>query len=172
MKLPLPKYKIVLGIIVILLVIYIWLIFDYFYAPNKPIRKNNSAIIDKHIKFNNSDISKIHSSRTDIKKPTNNLNQQASNAIIFSCKTTQGDITIDVYTNWSKYGIVRFVELVESQLFDDLPFFRVCPRYIMQFGIKYNGNDNNWYSIPDDNIGMNDIDFGYVFFAVSISDIV
>lgn len=49
---------------------------------------------------------------------------------VVSCSTTQGDLTIDVRGNWAPIGSQQFLSLVEKGLFTDLPFFRVCPRYI------------------------------------------
>ena len=90
---------------------------------------------------------------------------------IVKCDTTKGDITIDIRKNWAPLGVPRFLELLNMDLFTNLPFFRVAPRYITQFGPKYNSNVI-YKSIKDDPslVGHRDMDFGYLFFAGSGQD--
>lgn len=96
---------------------------------------------------------------------------------IVECSTTQGNITIDVRSRWGPLGSARFLSMVEHNFFDDLPFFRVCPRYITQFGVKYQTDEDkkNMPKFPpilDDPslYGKRDMDFGYIFFAGSGSN--
>lgn len=86
---------------------------------------------------------------------------------VVECQTSHGSLVIDVREKWAPLGAHRYLELVESGLFTDLPFFRVCPRYITQFGVRYGWN-GNLKSIPDDPSlwGKRDMNFGYLFFAV------
>ena len=86
---------------------------------------------------------------------------------VVECQTSHGNLVIDVREKWAPLGAHRYLELVELGLFTDLPFFRVCPRYITQFGVKYGWN-GNLKSIPDDPSlwGKRDMNFGYLFFAV------
>eukprot|EP01035_Chromulina_nebulosa_P016935 gene16935-22427_t len=89
---------------------------------------------------------------------------------IIDCNTTSGNIVIDVRSGWGPLGSNQFLELIKSNHFNDLPFYRVCPRYVTQFGVKYNYNiPNNIKVIKDDPSlwGKRDMDFGYVFFAGS-----
>jgi hypothetical protein len=57
---------------------------------------------------------------------------------VVECDTTRGSFTIDVRGQWAPLGAPRFLELIEMDMFTDLPFFRVAPEYITQFGPKYN----------------------------------
>jgi hypothetical protein len=93
------------------------------------------------------------------------------NAVV-KCRTTMGDLVIDVRAAWAPLGAARFLDLVELGLFTNLPFFRVCPKYMTQFGLKYfEGKDptSHLEEIKDDPslMGIRDMDFGYLFFAVS-----
>lgn len=85
-----------------------------------------------------------------------------------SCSTTKGNIIIDVRIGWAPLGAKHFKELIRSGYFNNLPFTRVCPKYITQFGIK-NGQRMNHRIIKDDATlwGIRDIGYGYLFFAVS-----
>ena len=49
---------------------------------------------------------------------------------VVSCTTSQGNVTIDVRGKWAPLGAEQFLHLVDNNMFTDLPFFRVCPRYI------------------------------------------
>ena len=98
---------------------------------------------------------------------------------VVECVTSQGNLTIDVRSNWSPLGAERYLQLVNLSLFTDLPFFRVCPRYITQFGVKHWKDDELsqlkmlrklWHTpLPDDPSmwGKRDMSFGHVFFAGS-----
>jgi hypothetical protein len=88
---------------------------------------------------------------------------------VVQCETSHGDLVIDVRGNWAPLGAQRFLELVELEMFTNLPFFRVCPRYITQFGVKYQWR-SDLKSLPDDPSlwGKRDMNFGYIFFAVNI----
>ena len=88
---------------------------------------------------------------------------------VVQCSTSRGNLTIDVRGGWAPRGSLRFLELINKGLFTNLPFFRVCPRYITQFGVRY-GFHERFSNLPDDPSlwGQRDMDFGYVFFAVSV----
>lgn len=92
---------------------------------------------------------------------------------VVECATSAGNVTIDVRSGWSPRGAGQFLELVDLGLFSDLPFTRVCPKYIAQYGRRHG------YRLPphvrviaDDPPmwGKRDMDFGYVFFAGSGRD--
>jgi hypothetical protein len=87
---------------------------------------------------------------------------------VVECQTSHGNLVIDVREKWAPLGAPRYLELVEQGLFTDLPFFRVCPRYITQFGVRY-GWSSGLRSILDDATlwGKRDMNFGYLFFAVT-----
>lgn len=93
---------------------------------------------------------------------------------VVECITTAGNLTIDVRQGWSPNGAQRYLQLVEDGMYSNLPFFRVCPRYVTQFGsgAKYvaPGTQRLHYApIPDDakTWGRRDMNYGYVFFAGS-----
>ena len=92
---------------------------------------------------------------------------------VVECSTTKGNLTIDIRKHWAPLGAGQFLKLVdhEKRFFKDLPFFRVCPRYITQFGVKYGWNDGTEgiSTILDDPslVGKREMDFGYLFFAGS-----
>jgi peptidyl-prolyl cis-trans isomerase A (cyclophilin A) len=100
---------------------------------------------------------------------------------IVECETTKGKVVIDVRRGWSPKGADQYIKIVDSGHFDDLPFTRVAPRYITQYGRKYIAPDSPQQgylrragvsSIADDPTmwGKRDMDFGYVFFAGSGKD--
>lgn len=89
---------------------------------------------------------------------------------IVSCNTTRGELTIDVRAAWAPLGSEQFLFLVDEGLFTNLPFTRVCPKYITQFGAKYKGfkpKSKPLKVIADDKSlwGIRDMAYGYVFFA-------
>ena len=90
---------------------------------------------------------------------------------VVECKTTHGPVTIDVRENWGPLGAAQYLSLVDQGFFTDLPFFRVAPRYITQFGAKLQqtGKKVSVRTIKDDKSlwGKRDMDFGYLFFAGS-----
>ncbi len=50
---------------------------------------------------------------------------------IVECETTQGPLTVDVRAGWSPNGANQFIKLVDLGHFTDLPFNRVCPKYVI-----------------------------------------
>lgn len=92
---------------------------------------------------------------------------------VVECSTTKGKLVIDVRSGWAPLGAEHFLKLVQNGLFTDLPFTRVCPHYITQFGAKY----NKWANVKNDPEltgsilddpslwGKRDMDFGYLFYA-------
>lgn len=90
---------------------------------------------------------------------------------VVECKTTHGPITVDVREHWGPLGASQYLSLVDQDFFTDLPFFRVAPRYITQFGAKLQqpGHQVSVQTIADDKSlwGKRDMDFGYLFFAGS-----
>lgn len=68
-------------------------------------------------------------------------------------ETTKGDFVIHVHRDWAPNAAARFLELVKSDFFNDCRFFRVIPKYVVQWGI--NGDPQvmkQWHvnNIPDD----------------------
>ena len=90
---------------------------------------------------------------------------------VVECRTTHGPVTIDVRAHWAPLGAAQFLLLVDQGFFTRLPFFRVAPRYITQFGVKLQDASSAGVktvkTIKDDPSlwGRRDVDFGYLFFA-------
>jgi hypothetical protein len=120
--------------------------------PNSlEIQQKNSQVASRIIKSNQSDLEGFNDFVT----------------AVVECQTSHGNLVIDVREKWAPLGAQRYLELVELGLFTDLPFFRVCPRYITQFGVRY-GWKGGLQSLSDDPSlwGKRDMNFGYLFFAV------
>ena len=82
-------------------------------------------------------------------------------------ETTKGDFVIEVVPEWAPRGAQRFRKLVEVGFFDDSAFFRVMPRFVVQFGISGDRNlCNTWMdnNIQDDPVKVSNRP-GYVSFA-------
>jgi cyclophilin family peptidyl-prolyl cis-trans isomerase len=52
-------------------------------------------------------------------------------------ETTAGDVVIEVYPQAAPNAAKRFVELVSSGFYDDIPISRVVPGFVAQFGINW-----------------------------------
>src|SRR5260370_28250522 len=50
--------------------------------------------------------------------------------------TTKGDFVVEVHRDWAPIGADRFYNLVKSGFLDDAAFFRVIPRFVVQFGLN------------------------------------
>lgn len=53
-------------------------------------------------------------------------------------ETSKGDFVIEVTKAWAPLGAERFHRLVSQQFFDGQRFFRVLPKFVVQFGISGN----------------------------------
>lgn len=84
-------------------------------------------------------------------------------------ETTAGDIVIDVTRAWAPRGADRFHELVESDFYDNVAFFRVIKGFMAQTGISGSPAVNEqWRNkrIQDDPVRRNNTR-GMVSFATS-----
>jgi len=103
----------------------------------------------------------------DLNKSESDNLSDAVTAVV-QCSTTKGNLTVDVRGHWAPVGSQQFLKLVTKGLFTDLPFFRVCPRYISQFGAKYGWHESVGGIFDDPSLwGKRDMNFGYLFFAGS-----
>jgi len=50
--------------------------------------------------------------------------------------TNEGPFVIEARKDWAPRGTDRFFELVKAGFYDDARFFRVLPRFVIQFGIN------------------------------------
>jgi peptidyl-prolyl cis-trans isomerase A (cyclophilin A) len=83
--------------------------------------------------------------------------------------TTKGDFTIEVVRAWAPNGADRFYNLVEHHFYDNAEFFRVVPKFVVQFGIpadpKYGRIWTN-ANIKDDPVKQSNLP-GYITYAQS-----
>jgi len=73
-------------------------------------------------------------------------------------ETTKGDVVLEITREWAPRGADRFYELVQQNFYDGARFFRVVPRFVVQFGLKGDpAADAHWsrMSIPDDPVRQN-----------------
>ena len=52
-----------------------------------------------------------------------------------SVQTGDGRFTIELHPDWGPLGVRRVVKMHDEGFFDGLPFFRVLPGFLIQFGI-------------------------------------
>ncbi len=69
---------------------------------------------------------------------------QLTRAQVVRLETTAGDVTIEVYPEAAPNAAQRFVELVESGFYDDIPISRVVPGFVAQFGINWRDPHRSW----------------------------
>jgi len=62
--------------------------------------------------------------------------EQAPGTYRVRLETTKGDIVIEVHRKWAPIGADHFLELTRAGYFDDCPFFRVVPGFVVQWGIN------------------------------------
>lgn len=53
------------------------------------------------------------------------------------CGTTKGDFVAKFYHDWSPHGYDRATALFQKGFYDHSHFFRVVPKFLVQFGISY-----------------------------------
>jgi peptidyl-prolyl cis-trans isomerase A (cyclophilin A) len=95
------------------------------------------------------------------------LTAKAPQLYTVTVKTTKGTFTIGVHRTWAPNGADRFYNLVKARFFDGVKFFRVVPKFVVQFGISpYPDVSSAWKkaTIPDDITHVHN-DLGGVTFA-------
>jgi peptidyl-prolyl cis-trans isomerase A (cyclophilin A) len=86
------------------------------------------------------------------------LREQAPATYKARFDTTKGVFVIEVTRAWAPRGADRFHELVQANFYDGARFFRVVPRFVVQFGLKgVPATDRHWsqMTIPDDPVTQN-----------------
>jgi peptidyl-prolyl cis-trans isomerase A (cyclophilin A) len=81
------------------------------------------------------------------------LNVKSPQLFTVTVETTKGEFVIDVHRTWAPLAAQRFYNLVKAHFFDGVKFFRVVPKFVVQFGISpYPAVSKAWRSamIPDD----------------------
>jgi peptidyl-prolyl cis-trans isomerase A (cyclophilin A) len=64
------------------------------------------------------------------------LTAKAPQLFTATFKTTKGIFQIEAHRTWAAKGADRFYNLVKSGFYDGVVFFRVVPRFVVQFGIS------------------------------------
>jgi peptidyl-prolyl cis-trans isomerase A (cyclophilin A) len=63
---------------------------------------------------------------------------QAPASFLVTFETTAGSFGVECHRDWAPNGADRFYNLVKIGFFDDVAFFRVVHRFVVQFGIHGN----------------------------------
>jgi len=73
---------------------------------------------------------------------------------LISCGSSTGPFVMKMHREWSPHGYDRAVELFERGFYDNSHFFRVVPKFLVQFGITYSDDQElkkfARQTIPDD----------------------
>jgi peptidyl-prolyl cis-trans isomerase A (cyclophilin A) len=64
------------------------------------------------------------------------LTAKAPQLFTATFKTTKGTFQIEAHRTWAPKAAARFYNLVKSGFYDGVIFFRVVPRFVVQFGIS------------------------------------
>jgi hypothetical protein len=137
---------------------------------DKPKPLNTNFIDHRVNNDNNNNNNKVINKKIKERKRTNEYDIDDTITATALCYTTKGKLEIDIRSGWSPIGAEQLLLLIDNGFFVNLPFTRVCPRYITQFGMKYQSDKEDHFQakgIKDDASlwGVRDIDFGYLFFA-------
>jgi peptidyl-prolyl cis-trans isomerase A (cyclophilin A) len=73
------------------------------------------------------------------------MNQTAPDVYRAKFETSVGDFEVEVTRAWSPRGADRFYNLVKHGWYDDGRFFRVVPKFMVQFGINGDPNLSKWW---------------------------
>jgi peptidyl-prolyl cis-trans isomerase A (cyclophilin A) len=82
--------------------------------------------------------------------------------------TSKGPFTVEIHREWSPLGSDRFYELVTTGFYDDARFFRIVPKFVVQFGISKDPKTSaHWQAmnIPDDPVREKNLR-GYLTYAM------
>ena len=73
------------------------------------------------------------------------MNATAPDVYRVKVETSAGDFEIEVARAWSPRGADRFYNLVKHGYYDEDRFFRVVPRFMVQFGIHGDPQISKWW---------------------------
>jgi peptidyl-prolyl cis-trans isomerase A (cyclophilin A) len=99
-------------------------------------------------------------------------NDKAPDIFRVDLDTSKGPVVITTTRDWSPLGADRFYNLVKGGFFDGVRFFRVLPRFVIQFGINGDPSISRLWSnltIPDDPVKQSNRK-GMVTFATGGKD--
>jgi peptidyl-prolyl cis-trans isomerase A (cyclophilin A) len=83
------------------------------------------------------------------------MQQQAPDSFKVHFETTAGDIIVLARRAWAPHGVDRLYNLVRHGYYDGVSFFRVAPRFVVQFGPHGDPAMNAVWrmaTIPDDSV--------------------
>jgi peptidyl-prolyl cis-trans isomerase A (cyclophilin A) len=83
--------------------------------------------------------------------------------------TSKGVFVVEVTREWAPRGADRFYELVFKKFYDGARFYRVVPRFVVQFGLRGEPASDRYWSnmyIPDDPVKQNN-ERGTLSFAMA-----
>eukprot|EP01091_Cochliopodium_minus_P002665 TRINITY_DN12515_c0_g1_i1.p1 TRINITY_DN12515_c0_g1~~TRINITY_DN12515_c0_g1_i1.p1 ORF type:complete len:245 (+),score=34.59 TRINITY_DN12515_c0_g1_i1:74-808(+) len=139
----------------ILIVVYImFIIMIYRFFTNKWENEKTIVNIDKEIK-------------TEV--PFVYINGRAPEFFRVKFVMTTGNSTFNVTRAWAPIGVDRFYELVISNYFEEIAFFRVVPGFVAQFGLHGNTTINHHWAnkyILDDPVVKGNTR-GYINYAMA-----
>ena len=58
----------------------------------------------------------------------------------------RNNFTVQLMPQWAPIGVDRVVQLAEAQFFDNMPFFRALPNFLVQFGIPVSKEKFNYWN--------------------------
>ncbi len=100
------------------------------------------------------------------------MNETAPAVYRVKFETSAGDFEIEVTRAWAPRGADRFYNLVKHGYYDEDRFFRVVPRFMVQFGIHGDPQISKWWRnarIADDSVTQSN-KRGTITFATSGED--
>ena len=97
------------------------------------------------------------------------LHAKAPEVYLVKFHTSRGDFILKVTRAWAPLGADRFYNLVENHFYDGAAFFRVVPKFVVQFGIPADPRYGKIWSnanIQDDPVKESNLP-GFVTYAQS-----
>ena len=96
--------------------------------------------------------------RQEPAEPSKTAPKQAPETCRVAFDTTKGVFVVEVTRAWAPRGADRFYELVLKKFYDGARFYRVVPRFVVQFGLKGDPASDRYWStmyMPDDPVTQN-----------------
>jgi len=98
---------------------------------------HNGEVDDDMVKGDATDEAETDGFLDDLGQLTDEEGTGIQEIALVKCDTTAGPFTINLIKSWSPNGYERAVTLFERSFYDDSHFFRVIPKFLVQFGIGY-----------------------------------
>jgi peptidyl-prolyl cis-trans isomerase A (cyclophilin A) len=103
-------------------------------APHKTAPKTSAA---GHATTGHTTSSHAAAGKASLLNPAT-LNATAPAEFKVRFTTTTGDVVLQVHRDWAPLGADRFYNLVKNGFYNNAAFFRVVPRFVVQFGLSPN----------------------------------